>query len=99
MKEMSSKSELEKIIRKLVDDVRDSVVELERERMKKRKSDDEFGQLAREKLMEQLLSNEKVLTLIYDKTFYSSSRSPGLDKIAEGLEHIMENNDDEDGFC
>lgn len=30
MKEVSSKSELEKIIRKLVDDVRDSVVEVER---------------------------------------------------------------------
>ena len=30
MKEVSNKSELEKIIRKLVDDVRDSVVEVER---------------------------------------------------------------------
>lgn len=57
MKEVTSKSELEKIIRKLVDDVRDSIVEVERERARKRRTDDEFSQQAREKLMEQLLSN------------------------------------------
>ena len=43
--------------------------------------------------MEQLLNNEKVLTLIYDKTFYSGAKSPNLDKIPEDLEHILENHD------
>jgi hypothetical protein len=30
-----------------------------------------MGTEARERLLEKLLSNEKILTLIYDKTFYS----------------------------
>jgi hypothetical protein len=29
---------------------------------------------AREQLLERLLSNEKILTLIYDKTFYSGQK-------------------------
>lgn len=94
MKEVGSKSELEKIVRKLVDDIRESIVEVERERTRRKRTEDEFGQQAREKLLEQLLSNEKILTLIYDKTFYSGVRSPGLDKIPDDLEKILENNDE-----
>lgn len=75
MREIGSKSELEKIIRKLVDDVREQIVEVERERNRRRKTDEEMSDEAREKLLEQLLSNEKILTLIYDKAFYSGIKS------------------------
>lgn len=51
-----------------------------------------MSQQAREKLLQQLLSNEKILTLIYDKTFYSGARSPGADRIPEDLQKILENN-------
>ena len=47
MREVSSKSELENIIRKLVDDVRDSIVVVERERNRRKRTDDEFSQQAR----------------------------------------------------
>ena len=47
MKEVGSKSDLEKIIRKLVDDVRESIVEVDRERARKRRTEDEISQAAR----------------------------------------------------
>lgn len=51
MREVGSKSDLEKIVRKLVDDIRDSIVEVERERTRRKRTEDEFGQQAREKLL------------------------------------------------
>lgn len=47
MREVGNKSELEKIIRKLVDDVRDSIVEVERERARRKRNDDEMTQQTR----------------------------------------------------
>ena len=73
MKEMGSKSELEKIVRSLVEDVRESIVEVEKEKSNPRKRTGELTSEAREQLLTSLLSNEKILTLIYDKTFYSNS--------------------------
>lgn len=58
-----------------MDDVREQIVEVERERNRRRKTDEEMSDEAREKLLEQLLSNEKILTLIYDKAFYSGIKS------------------------
>ena len=74
MKEINNKSELENIIRKLVEDVRDSIVELEKEKPKRKRKDDDFDMNAREQLLERILANEKILTLIYDKTFYAAQK-------------------------
>lgn len=72
-------------------------MEVDRERSRRKRGEDEMSQVSREKLLEELLANEKVLTLIYDKAFYSGSKSPNMDKMPEELEKILENND-EDGF-
>ena len=58
---------------------------MEKERSKKKRAEDELNQQAREKLLEELLANERILTLIYDKTFYSGARSPHMEKIPEDL--------------
>jgi hypothetical protein len=44
-----------------------------------------------------LLSNEKVLTLIYDRVFYSGVQNSNMEKMPEDLEKILEN-DEEEGF-
>lgn len=73
MKEMSNKSELEKVVRKLVEDVRESIIEAEKGKHASKRKTEDLSTEGRELLLEKLLSNEKILTLIYDKTFYSSS--------------------------
>ena len=58
MKEMGNKSELERIVRGLVEDVRESIVEVEREKNNSRKrSSPELTAEGREHLLANLLSN------------------------------------------
>ena len=97
MREMGNKSDLEKIVRGLVEDVRESIVELERDKSNPRKRAEMSGE-AREQLMTSLLANEKVLTLIYDKTFYSGANRIGHDvEMPIDLREILEDGNDE-GF-
>jgi hypothetical protein len=56
MKEVGAKTDLEKILRKMLDDIRESIVENERGRIKKR-MEDEIAHQTREKLLEELLTN------------------------------------------
>jgi hypothetical protein len=93
MREIGSKSELEKIVRKLVEDVRNSILETDGECGRKRGTDGEFSQQAREKLLEQLLSNEKILMLVYDRMFHGGSRPLGTGNIPEELSKIVECNE------
>lgn len=70
--EISAKTELERIMRKCVDDIKEQIIQLKGENrvsMKERAEDDEETQ-HRDKIIERLLNNERILTLIYDKTFY-----------------------------
>ena len=97
MREMGSKSELEKILRKLVEDVRGSVVELQKGRGSRKVSGNDLQTEEREQLMERLLANEKVLTLIYDKTFYVGNKQPQEIEVPSELRQIMEDNEAE-GF-
>ncbi len=93
MKEIGNKSDLQKIIRKLVDDVRESIIQIEKDKNKRKRGGDDFDLQARQKLMEKILNNEKILTLIYDKTFYSGNKNNKMDsqEIPEELEGILEN--------
>lgn len=75
MREIESKTELEKILRKLVDDIKEEIMQVRAEGREARKKEDEFGREARQALIEKLLNNEKILTLIYDKTFYPEIRN------------------------
>lgn len=43
----------------------------------------------REKLLEKLLANEKILTLIYDKTFYSGNRQVQDMEMPSDLKKIL----------
>lgn len=53
-----------------MDDIKEDIMQLRAEAREARKKEDEFGKEARQGLIEKLLNNEKILTLIYDKTFY-----------------------------
>ena len=97
MREMGSKSELERILRKLVEDVRGSVVEMQKGRHSRRSSSGDLQTEEREQLMERLLANEKVLTLIYDKTFYVGNKQMHEVEMPSELKRILEDNEAE-GF-
>ena len=74
VKELEQKTELEKILRKCVDDIKDEIIQLKGENsvsMKRNKDQDNYYETdERDKIIERLLNNEKILTLVYDKTFY-----------------------------
>jgi hypothetical protein len=67
-KELESRTELEQLLRKCVDDVK---LEIHRRRsdQRTRSKEPELTSADREKIIEVLLSQERVLTLLYDKTF------------------------------
>lgn len=64
--------------------------------MSYRKKSDEISVREREDLMAKLLANEKILTLIYDKTFYSGNKLPQDIEMPTDLKKILE--DDVEGF-
>ena len=74
VKELEQKTELEKILRKCVDDIKEEIIQLKGENrvsMKRNKDQDiDYETDERDKIIERLLNNEKILTLVYDKTFY-----------------------------
>ena len=74
VKEIESKNEMEKILRKCIDDIKDEMLKIKAEsrlaNLKHQGQENTFSKEQRENLIEKLLNNEKVLTIIYDKTFY-----------------------------
>lgn len=74
VKEIELKSEMEKILRKCIDDIKDEMLKIKAENrlanLKANGKESTFSKEQRENLIEKLLNNEKVLTIIYDKTFY-----------------------------
>ena len=78
VKEIESKNEMEKILRKCIDDIKDEMLKIKAEnRLASLKTnnakENTFQKEQRETLIEKLLNNEKVLTIIYDKTFYGKN--------------------------
>lgn len=67
-KELESRTELEQLLRKCVDDVKQEI-QRRRNEQRVRSKDAELSPADREKIIEVLLSQERVLTLLYDKTF------------------------------
>jgi len=81
-KEIESKTQLEQLLRQWVDDVKAEIAKKRSESkviyyankrtnssMSKSKKKQDLTQDEREKIIEVLLSQERVLTLLYDKTF------------------------------
>ncbi|EAR92965.2 hypothetical protein TTHERM_00295780 (macronuclear) [Tetrahymena thermophila SB210] len=76
VKELLQKSDLEKIIRKSVEDIKEEIIQLKGENRVILNSQE--SQVIRDKrdiMIDKLLNNEKILTLIYDKTFYPESKN------------------------
>eukprot|EP00359_Climacostomum_virens_P008042 CAMPEP_0204915924 /NCGR_PEP_ID=MMETSP1397-20131031/13836_1 /ASSEMBLY_ACC=CAM_ASM_000891 /TAXON_ID=49980 /ORGANISM="Climacostomum Climacostomum virens, Strain Stock W-24" /LENGTH=432 /DNA_ID=CAMNT_0052088185 /DNA_START=1 /DNA_END=1299 /DNA_ORIENTATION=+ len=67
-KELESRTELEQLLRKCVDDVKQEI-QRRRNEQRLRTKDPDLTPADREKIIEVLLSQERVLTLLYDKTF------------------------------
>lgn len=73
-KEIDQKNQLEKILRQCVDDVKSEIQKKKAESkvqyyQKGSKDERNLTKAEREKILEVLLSQERVLTLLYDKTF------------------------------
>lgn len=80
----------------MVEDVRQSIIEAEKDKLSRKKS--EMSAEAREQLLTNLLANEKILTLIYDKTFYSGGNKALQDiELPAELKRILEDKEAE-GF-
>ena len=83
IKEIESKNEMEKILRKCIDDIKDEMLKIKAESrlasLKQNSKENTFAKEQRESLIEKLLNNEKVLTIIYDKTFYSKNDGEAVD--------------------
>lgn len=81
-----------------MEDVRESIIIAEKDKNSYRRKTEELSTEAREQLLEKLLANERVLTLIYDKTFYSSSNRPLQEmEMPNELRKILEDQESE-GF-
>ena len=93
-RELQSKTELEQILRQCVEDVKQEIINRKSE-MRLYKS--ELAEEEQEKILEVLFSQERVLTLLYDKTFPPRSivREPLYEnlegKYLNNLEHIDQN--------
>lgn len=69
--ELHSRTELENLLRQCVEDVKTEITHRRSDLRRQHRYEDEFdlSENDREKILEVLLSQERVLTLLYDKTF------------------------------
>jgi len=94
IKELESKSILEKVLRGCVEDVKDDIFAMQKERTTSRKlprQNEALDKQDRTNLVEKLINDERILTLIYDKTFYASNK-----KIEIPPELLRDDDDDFD---
>ena len=75
MKELENKSSLEQTLKKCIEDIRQDIGALTKNDGRKISLSKE----ERSKLIEKLIMDEKVLTLIYDKTFYGGQKKIDID--------------------
>jgi len=77
IKELESKSILEKVLRGCIEDVKDDIFTMQKDKISSRKftaPGDSLDKKERTNLIEKLINDERILTLIYDKTFYASNK-------------------------
>lgn len=94
IKELESKSTLEKVLRSCIEDVKDDIFAMQKEKTAISKKltlqNDILNKQERADLVEKLINDERVLTMLYDKTFYASNK-----KIEIPQELLQEDEDDE----
>lgn len=76
IKELESKSVLEKVLRGCIEDIKDDIFSMQKDKTIKKSNaqNDAFNKNERAALVEKLINDERILTLIYDKTFYASNK-------------------------
>jgi len=89
IKELESKSEFENILKKCVEDVKDEITEIQKH-SKKSMNSESLEKSDRARFVEKLIADEKILTLIYDKTFYGQTK-----RIEIPPELLKEDSDDD----
>jgi len=96
IKELESKSVLEKVLRNCIQDIKEDIFTAQKERTSTRKlpmQNQELDKRERNALVEKLINDERILTLIYDKTFYASNK-----KIEIPPELLRDDDEEEDNF-
>ena len=76
MREIEGKSELEEIIKNCVNEVRGSLQKIRNEKVspRKRQTQGIVNDPETKQLVEKLINDERILTLIYDKTFHRKKK-------------------------
>ncbi|CAD8144113.1 unnamed protein product [Paramecium pentaurelia] len=85
IKEMQSKSELEVILRKCIDDIKEEIIQIKGEarifNKNNKNKQDNLDKEDRDKLIQTLLDNEKIVTLIHDQIFYANKKKVDVDEL------------------
>jgi len=77
IKELESKSILEKVLRGCIEDVKEDIFTVQKDKGSSKKpnlQNELLDKKERNNLVEKLINDERILTLIYDKTFYASNK-------------------------
>jgi len=94
IKEMESKSQLEKVIRSCIEDMKEELNATQKERSRRQPAQsDSPDRNERATLIEKMINDERILTLIYDKTFYAGNK-----KIEIPPELLKDDEDDDNLF-
>ncbi len=93
VKELESKSQLEKVIRACIDDMKEDMVAAQKAQSRRQPAQgDILDKAEREKLIESMINDERILTLIYDKTFYTGNKK------VEIPPELLKDDDDDDNL-
>ena len=96
IKELETKTQFENVMKKCIEDIKEEIFDIQKngaEYKTARSNPDAFNKTDRARLIEKLISDEKILTLIYDKTFYGQSK-----KIVIPPELLRDDSDEESKF-
>ncbi|KRX09478.1 hypothetical protein PPERSA_00757 [Pseudocohnilembus persalinus] len=76
VQQLESKNSLEKILRKCIEDIKEQILQFKgNNRAIIKDYETEEMKENRDKIIERLINDEKILTLIYDHTFYSETKN------------------------
>ena len=75
VKELETKSSLEQTLKRCIEDIRQDIGVLSKNDGRK----DLLSRQERSTLVEKLITDEKILTLVYDKTFYAGQKKIEID--------------------
>ncbi|CAD8059050.1 unnamed protein product [Paramecium sonneborni] len=85
IQELQSKSELEHVLRKCIDDIKEEIIQIKGEaRILNKNNKNKLDMLEKEdrdKLIQTLLDNEKIVTLIHDQIFYANKKKVDVDEL------------------